>query len=97
MKELGDLDSYRCVYENDDIATFYKGSGNNCLLRAEMVMNLPLFPITALFSEVDLYHTWIEQINDFDIIGEPTKFMKLLRYKLKLPWPLAKRDVAIAC
>ena len=60
LKELGDLDSFRCVYENDDIATFYKGSGSNCLLRAEMVINLPLFPITALFSEVDMYHTWID-------------------------------------
>ena len=32
LAELGDLDSWRLVYEEGEIATFYKGTGQNFLI-----------------------------------------------------------------
>ncbi|MEE4248126.1 MAG: hypothetical protein V2I33_22260 [Kangiellaceae bacterium] len=60
-------------------------------------MNSSLFPVLALFSEVDLFHNWITQLNRFTLVGEPTRFMKLLHYTLDLPWPLSNRDISLAC
>jgi hypothetical protein len=85
------------VYAENDIGTFYKGSGNGFFIRAELILHTPLFPVLALFSEVDLFKNWITQINSFNLVGEPTRFMKLLQYTLDLPWPIKNRDIALIC
>lgn len=97
LAELGDLDSWRLVYEEGEIATFYKGTGQNFLMRAELLLEAPLFPVLALFSEVDLYHNWVPKIQAFEMIAEPTRFIKLLQYTLDLPWPVSNRDVCLSC
>ena len=55
LGELGDLNSWKLVYEENEIATFSKGGGKDFYIRAELVMHCHLFPACALFSEVDLF------------------------------------------
>ena len=55
LSMLSDYDSWTPVREEDGIATFCKGAGEEYFVRAEMTVNQGLFPVTALFSEVDLY------------------------------------------
>ena len=44
LGELGDLNSWNLVYEENDVATFSKGGGSDFFLRGEVVMHNGLFP-----------------------------------------------------
>lgn len=58
MELLTDLESWTPVHQDNAIATFCKGTGNEFFVRAELQMHQPLFPLFALFSEVDLFTEW---------------------------------------
>lgn len=58
MEMLSDIVSWTPVYNDSAISTFSKGSGNEFFVRAELEMHQPLFPLFALFSEVDLFPEW---------------------------------------
>jgi hypothetical protein len=55
---LHDIDSWSLVTNEDNIATFSRGSGSEFFVRGEMTMNQPVFPVMALFSEIDLIPQW---------------------------------------
>ena len=88
MTLLTDIDSFTLVREKNDIATYYKGSGDDFFLRAELKINAPIFHVLALFSEVDLYGTWIPYIKTYNLLAEPSEFRKLCHYEMNLPMPL---------
>lgn len=52
---LSDYESWTPVREEAGIATFCKGDGAEYFVRAEMMVGQGIFPVTALFSEVDLF------------------------------------------
>jgi hypothetical protein len=95
LQLIGSFDDWNLVAEADDIATFSKGAGTEFFVRAEMILDVPIFPVLALFSEVDLYPDWISQIGNFQSLGETTPFRKLVYYTTNLPAPLTSRDVAM--
>jgi hypothetical protein len=94
---LSDFDSWNLVAEAKDIATFYKTdeSTGNVLIRAEMLLYTDIFPVLALFSEIDLFPTWMNVISTATLVKEYSPFRKLLHYDFDLPWPLAHRDASI--
>lgn len=55
---VSDLDSWDLVDDANGIQTYSKGSGNEFLARGEITISTSIFPILALFSEVDLVPTW---------------------------------------
>jgi hypothetical protein len=98
---LGDLASWDQVDDSNGIQTYSKGSGDEFFVRGEMVMEAPIFPILALFSEIDLIPTWyslsrVPRVNAVDLITQPSKFRRMLRYVLDIPWPCSNRDMVIS-
>lgn len=55
---LHDFDNWSVVTNEDNIATFSRGSGSEFFVRGEMTMEQPVFPAMALFSEIDLIPQW---------------------------------------
>lgn len=58
LEMLADNDTWDLVDDANGIKTFSKGTGNEFFVRGEMTLHTPIFPILALFSEVDLIPTW---------------------------------------
>jgi hypothetical protein len=77
---LNDVGSFNIVRRGEGITTYYRGEGDNFMGRAEMLLDSHIFPVLALFSEVDLYHTWISQIKSYRLLAEPSPFRKLVHY-----------------
>lgn len=93
---LGDLESWEMVNDTEEIATFYKGSGDEFFIRGEMIMEQPIFPALALFSEIDLLTTWIKVLKRVDLVSDVTQYRKVLRYALDIPWPCSNRYILIS-
>lgn len=55
---LADNDTWEIVDDSEGIKTYSKGSGNEFFVKGEMHLHTPVFPILALFSEIDLIPTW---------------------------------------
>jgi hypothetical protein len=55
---LEELDAWELVSNSDGIQTYSKGTGNEFFVKGEMTLHTPIFPVLALFSEVDLVPTW---------------------------------------
>mmetsp|Transcript_19528 Transcript_19528/g.35709 ORF Transcript_19528/g.35709 Transcript_19528/m.35709 type:complete len:282 (-) Transcript_19528:1212-2057(-) len=96
MEMLSDIVSWTPVYNDDAIATFFKGSGNEFFVRAEMQMHQPLFPLIALFSEVDLLSQWVSVVKSADVICMPTPYRRLLRFRFDMPWPVTDREAVVS-
>ena len=74
---LGNFDEWNLVKEKDDICTFYKGSGNLFFVRGELILNCEMLPVIALFSETDLFGSWMKQISAFTQVGDPSPYRRL--------------------
>jgi hypothetical protein len=101
LEMLGDLESWEQVDDSNGIQTYSKGSGDEFFVRGEMTMEAPVFPILALFSEIDLIPTWyalhrVPRVSAVELITQPTKFRRMLRYVLDIPWPCSNRDMVIS-
>jgi hypothetical protein len=96
MELLSDLVSWTQVHQDNSIATFSKGSGNEFFVRAELQMHQPMYPLFALFSEVDLFPEWISVIKSADILCNPTPYRRLLRLRFDMPWPVTNREAVVS-
>lgn len=96
LELLADLDSWELIKDEEDIATFIKSDSNQFIVRAEMIVEAPIFPILSLFSEIDLISSWVEVIESSTILAHPTSFTRLLWYRMNLPWPCSDRDIVVS-
>ena len=99
---LSDYESWTPVREENGIATFCKGDGEEYFVRAEMMVGQGLFPVTALFSEVDLFsHMYplarLPELRQAGVIFAPSKFRQIIKYRLSLPWPIEERQMLLEC
>ena len=54
LELLYSLDTWERVRDEGNIVTYCKGSGNGFMVACEMTVEQPIFPILALFLEIDL-------------------------------------------
>jgi len=69
-----------------------KGSGNQFLTRATVLINSPIFPVLSLLSEIDLVPTWVDVLKEVHVLAEPTQTRKFALYNFWFPWPLSDRE-----
>ena len=97
LEMLADFQAWEMVRDQDDIAIFTKGSEREFLIRSEMLMTHSPFSLLAVFSEIDLLHTWIDVIAGAVEVARPSMFRHLNHFTMKLPWPLSNRDMMLSC
>lgn len=96
LKFIDDTTDWQLVSDNKGIRTsIRRGNGGQFIGRAEMQMDAHVFPFLSLFSETDLYSTWIKMIQNCQEIGNPTLFRRMIRYEVNLPWPIHHREVVL--
>ena len=93
---LADLESWTLVKQTEEIATFYKGSDSEFIVRSEMLVNAPMLNILAIFSEVHLLKTWVKILKDATCLATPSKFRRIIQYKYDLPWPANNMDMVVS-
>lgn len=54
LELLYSLDTWERVRDEGNIVTYCKGSGEGFMVACEMTVEQPIFPILALFCEIDL-------------------------------------------
>lgn len=96
LELLGDMDGWNLVKESEDIATFTKGSNDEFMVRAEMLLKHSVFPVLALFSETQFLSEWVPILDDARILGTPSMFRRIIHYFFKLPWPIENRDAVVS-
>jgi START domain len=96
LELLGDMNGWDPCKQSEDIATFTKNTDGEFLVRAEMLLKHPIFPVLALFSECELLHEWIPILDNAKVLGSPSKFRRVIQYFLKLPWPINDRDILLS-
>lgn len=96
LEQLGDMDDWNICKQSEDIATFTKGTNASFMVRAEMLLKHPIFPILSLFSECQLLHNWVPILRHAHVLGTPSKFRRVIHYLLKLPWPVENRDMLVS-
>ena len=60
-----------------------------------MLLDQEIFPVLALFSEVDLLSSWIDVVNTAEHISKPSNFRNLVYYRFDVPWPASDRDMVV--
>ena len=90
------MDEWELIKQSEDIATFTKTNTTQFMVRAEMLLNHPVFPVLALFSECQLLHEWVPILQDAKVLGTPSKFRRVIQYFMKLPWPVDNRDMVVS-
>lgn len=95
LELLGDLDSWTSVKETENIAIFSKRSENDFIVRAEMLLDQPIFPILSVCNEIDLLPEWIQVVKSVELLKSVTNFRKVLWYKFNIPWPASNRDLVV--
>jgi hypothetical protein len=93
---ITDVDGWNRVSNKDHISTFCRGKGKEFFVRAEMEVDAQIFPVLALFSEVDLFTQWISVVKEAKQLAMPSPFRRLLQYRLKLPWPVSNRECVVS-
>lgn len=97
LQWLADFTTWDIVREEDDIAVFTRSGGQHFYVRCEMIMHQPIFPLLAVFSEIDLLPTWIKVIKHATAVAHPSTFRWVNWYQMNLPWPVSNRDTLLAC
>ena len=93
---LGDMDAWHLIKQSEDIATFTRTNSTEFMVRAEMLLHHPVFPVLALFSECQLLHEWVPILENARVLGTPSKFRRVIQYFMKLPWPVENRDMMVS-
>lgn len=102
LEWLADFTSWDLVREEGDIAIFTRAGGQHFYVRCEMLMQQPIFPLLAVFSEIDLLPTWcsldrIKVMKTATAVAHPSVFRWVNWYGMNLPWPVSNRDLMLAC
>ena len=92
---LADMGSWTLNNESDGICTYISGNGREFLVRSEADIETGLFPILVLLAEPDMLPKWLPMLSDVKILGEPTKYRRILNYKFNLPWPVSDREASV--
>lgn len=95
LNMLADMGSWTLNNESDGISTYISGNGNEFLVRSEADIDTGLFPILVLLAEPDMLTKWLPMLSDVKVIGEPTKFRRIINYKFNLPWPVSDREATV--
>ena len=95
LEHLADLDSWTLVKELDNLAIFSKKSQKDFIVRAELLIETPVFPVMAVFNEIDLLPEWIQVVKSVSIVSSLSHFRRLLWYKFDIPWPASNRDMVV--
>ena len=96
LELLGNMDDWVLCKQSEDIATFTKGKDSQFMMRAEMILKHPIFPVLALFSECQLLSEWVPILHGARVLGTPSKFRRVIQYFFKLPWPVNDRDMIVS-
>lgn len=97
LQWLADFTSWDVVREEDDIAIFTRSGNQQFYVRCEMLMHQPIFPLLAVFSEIDLLPTWIKVMKHATAVSHLSTFRWVNWYQMNLPWPVSNRDLMLAC
>jgi hypothetical protein len=95
LELLADLDTWELVKETDNIAIFSKTSARDFLVRAELLIETPFFPVLSVFNEIELLPEWIQVLKSVTVVSELSHFRRVLWYKFNLPWPASNRDMIV--
>jgi hypothetical protein len=95
LNMLADMSSWTLNNESDGISTYISGNGREFLVRSEAEIETGLFPILVLLAEPDMLPKWLPMLSDVKILGEPTKYRRILNYKFNLPWPVSDREASV--
>lgn len=95
LNMLEDMSGWELNNDSDGIRTYISGSGNEFLVRSEAEIETGIFPILVLLAEPDMLTKWLPMLSDVKIVGEPTKYRRILNYKFNLPWPVSDREASI--
>ena len=95
LELLADLDSWSPVKEIENLAIFSKKSNQDFIVRAELIIDTPFFPVLAVCNEIDLLPEWIQVVKSVETIAKLSSFRKLLWYKFNIPWPASNRDMVV--
>ena len=58
LEMLADYTVWTARGENEHAATFSKNMHNQFYVRSEVIVESPIFPVLAVFSETDLLASW---------------------------------------
>ncbi|OMJ91630.1 hypothetical protein SteCoe_5778 [Stentor coeruleus] len=95
LELLADLDSWNPIKETENIAIFSKTSNVDFIIRAEMLLDQPIFPVLSICNEIDLLPSWIQVVKSVETVKTITPFRRLLWYKFNIPWPASNRDMVV--
>lgn len=95
LELLADLDSWTLVKEIENLAVFTKQSDSDFIVRAELIIDTPVFPVLSVCNEIDLLPEWIQVVKSVEIVKTISNFRRLLWYKFNIPWPASNRDMVV--
>lgn len=96
LQFIDDTTNWQLVSDSKGVRTHIRrGKGTQFIGRAEMQMDAHVFPFLSLFSETDLYSSWIKMMKNCQEIGNPTLFRRMIRYEVSMPWPIHTREVVL--
>jgi hypothetical protein len=95
LELLADLDSWSVVKDTENIAIFSKKSDSDFIIRAEMLLDQPMFPVLSICNEIDLLPSWIQVVDSVKLLDIVSGFRKLIWYKFNIPWPASNRDMVV--
>ena len=95
LEHLADLDSWTLVKEIDNLAIFSKKSDQDFIVRAELLLETPVFPVLTVCNEIDLLPEWIQVVKSVRTVATISHFRRLLWYKFNIPWPASNRDMMV--
>lgn len=77
--------------------TYYRGEpgGGSHSFKVVGVVKAGMVALTSVLMELDMYNEWFPFCNHAEELGSVSRFHKLSRFAIKVPWPLADREVAI--
>eukprot|EP00361_Fabrea_salina_P007136 CAMPEP_0202440484 /NCGR_PEP_ID=MMETSP1345-20130828/36722_1 /ASSEMBLY_ACC=CAM_ASM_000843 /TAXON_ID=342563 /ORGANISM="Fabrea Fabrea salina" /LENGTH=232 /DNA_ID=CAMNT_0049055085 /DNA_START=764 /DNA_END=1460 /DNA_ORIENTATION=+ len=85
-------DKFQVVTEAEDIKIESTGSGNDFYTRSTVIIPSGVFETLAVLYETDLLGNWVSSIRGSEVLLQPSRFRKLLRYHFSFPWPVSDRE-----
>jgi len=95
LQDFSSTEGWNLVKEADGVKTFYKHESSTPVhsIRLEGVVESPLFDVTAVVYEADLYKNWWPLVKESRQICQLSKFRKQVYMRADMPWPVWDRDV----
>eukprot|EP01065_Artemidia_motanka_P051178 TRINITY_DN8941_c0_g1_i1.p1 TRINITY_DN8941_c0_g1~~TRINITY_DN8941_c0_g1_i1.p1 ORF type:complete len:491 (+),score=160.45 TRINITY_DN8941_c0_g1_i1:57-1529(+) len=102
LKSIATDDGWRLCSDVGGIRTLHRCVGGSIHeTRVEGEVDAPVFFVVALLNEIDLFPLWVPKImgfgiNSADTLAVPSVTKRVAFVDVKLPWPMAMRDVTFA-